>query len=155
MADIRSFFGGKKADSSSLPPKTAKPSINASPQKISVENKEIKQISKEVQSCTVPILPDSDLNQRKVAETIGSISWFSGESVPYAALVETFDLISKAPGRLDKESLFCKLFLAVIRTTPADLDAVVHLASNSLGAAYEGLELGIGDSLLVKAICEG
>ena len=30
----------------------------------------------------------------------------------------------------------------------------MHLASNSVGPAYEGLELGIGDSLLVKAVCE-
>jgi DNA ligase N terminus len=82
------------------------------------------------------------------------ITWKAGESIPYLALVDTFESISKVGGRLDKESLFCRLFRAVISTTPLELDAIVHLASNSVGPAYEGLELGIGDSLLVKAVCE-
>lgn len=30
----------------------------------------------------------------------------------------------------------------------------MYLASNSVFPAYDGLELGIGDSLLVKAVCE-
>ena len=82
------------------------------------------------------------------------VSWKAGEHVPYSALVDTFDAVSKATGRLDKENLFCRLFRAVIITTPEDLDAIVYLASNSVSPAYEGLELGIGDSLLVKAVCE-
>ena len=82
------------------------------------------------------------------------ITWKAGESVPYLALIDTFESISKVSGRLDKESLFCRLFRAIISTTPLELDAIVHLASNSVGPAYEGLELGIGDSLLVKAVCE-
>lgn len=82
------------------------------------------------------------------------ITWKAGESIPYLALVDTFESISKVGGRLDKESLFCRLFRAIISTTPLELDVIVHLASNSVGPAYEGLELGIGDSLLVKAVCE-
>ena len=88
------------------------------------------------------------------ADISNIITWKAGESVPYLALVNTFEAISKVSGRLEKESLFCKLFQAVISTTPLELDAIVHLASNSVGPAYEGLELGIGDSLLVKAVCE-
>lgn len=88
------------------------------------------------------------------ADVSDIITWKAGESIPYLALVNTFEAISKVSGRLDKESLFCKLFRAIISTTPAELDAIVHLASNSVGPAYEGLELGIGDSLLVKAVCE-
>ena len=82
------------------------------------------------------------------------ITWKVGESIPYLALVNTFEAISKISGRLEKESFFCRLFRAIISTTPLELDAIVHLASNSVGPAYEGLELGIGDSLLVKAVCE-
>ena len=50
--------------------------------------------------------------------------------------------------------MFIKLFRSVILTNPNELDTIVYLCSNTLSPAYEGLELGIGDSLLVKAICE-
>ena len=46
------------------------------------------------------------------------------------------------------------MFRSIIYAKPADLEAVVYLASNSVSPAYDGLELGVGDSLLVKAICE-
>jgi DNA ligase-1 len=42
----------------------------------------------------------------------------------------------------------------VILTTPRDLEHVVYLAFNQVSPAYEGLELGIGDALLVKAVVE-
>ena len=46
------------------------------------------------------------------------ITWKAGESVPYLALVNTFEAISKVGGRLDKEAQFCRLFRAVMATTP-------------------------------------
>ncbi len=82
------------------------------------------------------------------------ITWQPGESIPYSVVVNTFEEISKVGGRLDKENLMSKLFSAVLCTTPAELEAVVYLASNNVYPVYEGLELGIGDSLLVKAVCE-
>lgn len=82
------------------------------------------------------------------------ITWKIGEGIPYLALVEVFETVSKYSGRLDKESAFTKFFRAVIATSPADMPALMYLSSNSISPAYEGLELGIGDSLLVKAICE-
>jgi DNA ligase 1 len=39
-------------------------------------------------------------------------------------------------------------------TTPQDLECVVYLTSNVVFPAYEGLELGIGDALLVKAVVD-
>ena len=48
------------------------------------------------------------------------ITWKKGESVPYLALVETFEAISKVGGRLEKEGLFCRLFRAVIASTPGE-----------------------------------
>ena len=74
--------------------------------------------------------------------------------MPYLTLVEVFEKISGLSGRLDKEKAFCNLFRAVILTTPTDVETILYLASNQVSPAYEGLELGIGDQLLVKAICE-
>jgi DNA ligase 1 len=82
------------------------------------------------------------------------VSWKVGDRIPYSAVCNTFEMISQVSGRLDKEACFTRLFRAVALTYPSDLSAVVYLASNSISPAYEGLELGIGDSLLVKAIVE-
>lgn len=109
------------------------------------------EVMESTSSCTKSKVTVSSTINADVSDTI---TWKAGESIPYLALVNTFEAISKVGGRLDKESLFCKLFRAIISTTPGELDAIVYLASNSVGPAYEGLELGIGDSLLVKAVCE-
>jgi DNA ligase-1 len=82
------------------------------------------------------------------------ITWNEGESVPYYKIVDIFEEISAVSGRLDKEHLMSKLFTAVLTSSPQDLESVVYLASNTIHPAYDGLELGVGDSLLVKAICE-
>ena len=81
-------------------------------------------------------------------------TWESGQPVPYLALVTTFDAIASVSGRLEKEDTLAKLFRDIIHRSPNDLEPVVYLASNAIAPAYEGLKLGIGDSLLVKAICE-
>eukprot|EP01033_Poteriospumella_lacustris_P011400 gene11400-8114_t len=94
------------------------------------------------------------LNGRQQEAQQKFVTWSEGESVPYAKVVEVFEEIAAVSGRLEKENLMSKLFTAVLTTTPADLEAVVYLASNTIYPAYDGLELGIGDSLLVKAICQ-
>lgn len=88
------------------------------------------------------------------AELASLITWEKGKSIPYLALVDTFEKIAATSGRLEKETLLCNLFRCAILTTPSELHVLVHLASNSVASAYENVELGIGDSLLVKAICE-
>jgi hypothetical protein len=82
------------------------------------------------------------------------VSWKAGESIPYSVLVNTFEDISKVSGRLDKENYFARLFSAIMVTCPSELESIIYLSSNHVFPAYAGLELGIGDSLLVKAICE-
>ena len=80
--------------------------------------------------------------------------WKPGEPVPYAALCTTFSLIEMTSKRLIITS-HCSLFLRqVLRLTPNDLLATVLLMINKLAADYAGIELGIGESLIMKAIGE-
>lgn len=80
--------------------------------------------------------------------------WKPGEPVPYAALCTTFSLIEMTSKRLIITS-YCSLFLRqVLRLTPHDLLPTVLLMVNKLAADYAGIELGIGESLIMKAIGE-
>jgi DNA ligase 1 len=80
--------------------------------------------------------------------------WKAGDPVPYAALCTTFSLIEMTTKRLEI-SAHCSLFLQqVFRLTPGDLVPTVQLMLNKLAADYAGIELGIGESLIIKAISE-
>ena len=80
--------------------------------------------------------------------------WKPGDPVPFAALCTTFSLVEMTTKRLEI-SAHCSLFLRqVMRLTPNDLLPVVLLMVNKLAADYTGIELGIGESLIMKAIGE-
>lgn len=80
--------------------------------------------------------------------------WKPGEPVPYAALCTTFSKIEMTTKRLEI-SAHCSLFIRqVLRLTPNDLLPVIFLMIGKLAADYSGIELGIGESLIMKAIGE-
>ncbi|KAI1263970.1 ATP-dependent DNA ligase [Xylariaceae sp. FL1019] len=80
--------------------------------------------------------------------------WKAGEPVPYAALCTTFSLIELTTKRLQITE-HCSLFLRqVLRLTPGDFLSTVLLMINKLAPDYAGVELGIGESLIMKAIGE-
>lgn len=80
--------------------------------------------------------------------------WKAGDPVPYAAMCTTFSLVEMTSKRLVIMA-HCSLFLQqVMRLTPNDLLPTVQLMINKLAADYAGIELGIGESLIMKAIGE-
>lgn len=80
--------------------------------------------------------------------------WKPGSPVPYAALCQTFSLIEMTTKRLVIME-HCSLFLRqVMRLTPDELLPTVLLMINKLAPDYSGIELGIGESLIMKAIGE-
>ncbi|OCH96116.1 ATP-dependent DNA ligase [Obba rivulosa] len=84
--------------------------------------------------------------------------WKVGNPVPYAALAKVFSLIEATTKRLEKTSLLTAFFLLVIqRSAKGDSQSLlqaVYLCINRLSPDYVGVELGIGESLLIKAISE-
>ncbi|GJN94118.1 hypothetical protein Rhopal_007192-T1 [Rhodotorula paludigena] len=81
-------------------------------------------------------------------------SWKKGEPVPYAALTATFSKIAATTKRLEISAYLTHFLVEVIEKTPEDLLKTVYLCINRLAPEYESLELGIGESLLMKAIGE-
>ena len=84
----------------------------------------------------------------------GKVTWKEGEAVPYAALASTFADIQATTKRLEITEILTQFLVRVIKRSPDNLLQVVYLCINRLCPDYEGLELGIGESLLIKAIAQ-
>ncbi|KAJ3937789.1 MAG: hypothetical protein NXY57DRAFT_5919 [Lentinula lateritia] len=84
--------------------------------------------------------------------------WKVGEPIPYAALTKTFSMIEATTKRLEKTAILTSFLLLVIqRSSKKDSTALlqaVYLCINRLSPDHIGIELGIGESLLIKAISE-
>lgn len=85
---------------------------------------------------------------------IDNACWKRHGKVPYLALARTFAAIEETSGRLKMIEYLSNFYRSVIALTPEDLLPCVYLSLNQLAPAYEGIELGIGESLLIKAVAE-
>ncbi|KAG8712971.1 hypothetical protein FRC08_013845 [Ceratobasidium sp. 394] len=112
----------------------------------------------------------ADLAMNKMKEV--DFGWKDGETVPYAALAQAFALIEATTKRLEITAILTAFLCLVIRRATAkpahgaekgkgkestgydDVLQCVYLCINRLAPDYTGIELGIGESLLVKAISE-
>ncbi|XP_057321469.1 DNA ligase 1 isoform X2 [Microplitis mediator] len=80
--------------------------------------------------------------------------WTKGQKTPYIALTRTLELIEQTSSRLKIVEILSNYLRSVIVLTPEDLLPSVYLCLNQLAPAYEGLELGIAETTLIKAIAQ-
>ncbi|CAL4934048.1 unnamed protein product [Urochloa decumbens] len=80
--------------------------------------------------------------------------WKPGEPVPFLFLARALDLISNESGRIVITEILSNVFRTVMATTPDDLLATVYLSANRIAAPHEGIELGIGDASVIRALAE-
>lgn len=80
--------------------------------------------------------------------------WKQGEKVPYLALAKTFEAIENISARLKIIEILANYFRSVIVLSPDDLLPSIYLCLNKLAPAYEGIELGVAETNLMKAIAQ-
>ncbi|KAM8839059.1 DNA ligase 1 [Synchiropus picturatus] len=80
--------------------------------------------------------------------------WKEGQKVPYLAVARTFEKIEEDSGRLRNIETLSNLFRSVLLLSPDDLLCCVYLCLNQLGPAYLGMELGVGETVLMKAVAQ-
>jgi DNA ligase-1 len=97
---------------------------------------------------------NSDLYNPAISKyhPINNATWQKGERVPYVALTRTLEDIENISGRLKIIEILSNFFRSVIVVSPNDLLPSLYLCLNKLGPAYEGLELGVAETSLMKAI---
>eukprot|EP00761_Pharyngomonas_kirbyi_P007191 gb/GECH01007200.1/.p1 GENE.gb/GECH01007200.1/~~gb/GECH01007200.1/.p1 ORF type:complete len:791 (+),score=168.03 gb/GECH01007200.1/:1-2373(+) len=81
-------------------------------------------------------------------------TWKKGKSTPYMHLANAFSEIEKESGRIKITEILTNAFRTVIKLNPEDLLYCVYLASNTIAPAHEGIELGVGEGTLIKALAE-
>nr|CAD7264673.1 unnamed protein product [Timema shepardi] len=77
-----------------------------------------------------------------------------GSRVPYSALARTLEKIENVSARLKMIEILSNYFRSVIVLSPDDLLASIYLCLNKLAPAYEGIELGIAETTLIRTIAQ-
>merc|ERR1719204_1342159 len=74
------------------------------------------------------------------------------KGIPYSALADLFDKVGANSSRLSKIEHVSNFVRSVVLLHPHELTQVIYLCSNKIAAPYEGIELGIGDSIIYRAL---
>ena len=77
----------------------------------------------------------------------------TAQHLPYSILCDTWSKIEAISSRLQIQELLTELFRQCL-IVHVDLLPILYLCSNAVAPAYECVELGIGDAILVRAISE-
>jgi DNA ligase-1 len=75
-------------------------------------------------------------------------------SVPYSALSATLLLIEETSARLEIIRILSNFFRSVRSLSSNDLVHCVYLCVNKVAPEYDGIELGIGETIIIKAIAD-
>lgn len=104
------------------------------------------------------ITPDQSVTElkKKAAEfdPQKAAFWGKGEKVPFMFVAKGLDAISEESGRIAVTEIICNMLRTVMETTPEDLVRVVYFLGNEIAPVHEGLQLGLGDAILTKALAE-
>jgi DNA ligase-1 len=95
-----------------------------------------------------------DLKAYQSYDPEAAATWPKGGDVPFAYLASVFGKIEAESKRLLITQLMANCFRTIIATSPAQLHAAICVATNKIAASYEGLELGVGDAIMIKAVAE-
>lgn len=157
----------KSSKTSKAEPKSATSKPSPAPSKNTKvqedEDEDVKQQSDLEDDVSLDEEEEKHVNKKQVAKVQATIKsagkdpypdWKAGDPVPYAALCTTFSLIELTTKRLEITAHCSQFLQQVLRLTPGDLLPTIQLMLNKLAADYAGIELGIGESLIMKAIGE-
>ena len=141
---------GKKSAVEKTPPREEPVSSPQEEEELASSEEESPEVAKKAREKVQTTLKGASIGATKDPYP----DWKPGEPIPYAALCTTFSKIEMTTKRLEilaHSSLFLR---QVLRLTPQELLPTVLLMINKLAADYSGIELGIGESLIMKAISE-
>ncbi|CAL1707613.1 unnamed protein product [Somion occarium] len=82
----------------------------------------------------------------------GSLDWSPNSPIPYSFLAHTLSTLSATKSRIAILNILTNCLRCISRYHPPSLLPALYLLSNSLSPPYSPLELGLGYSIILKAI---
>lgn len=101
-----------------------------------------------------PLDPSSYNPAKNNYHPVEDACWRPGQKVPYLAVARTFEKIEEVSARLRIVETLSNLLRSVVALSPPDLLTILYLSLNHLGPPQQGLELGVGDGVLLKAVAQ-
>uniref|UniRef100_A0A2K5D4Y2 DNA ligase n=1 Tax=Aotus nancymaae TaxID=37293 RepID=A0A2K5D4Y2_AOTNA len=101
-----------------------------------------------------PLDPSSYNPAKNNYHPVEDACWKLGQKIPYLAVARTFEKIEEVSARLRMVETLSNLLRSVVALSPPDLLPVLYLSLNQLGPPQQGLELGVGDGVLLKAVAQ-
>ncbi|XP_047444679.1 DNA ligase 1 [Mugil cephalus] len=152
-APISSFFVPRKAAAAAV--KTEKTDKSEGEEKNNKKKSGDRRSSEEESKDVKGESEQADYNpSRPSYHPVDHACWKQGQKVPYLAVARTFEKIEEDSGRLRNIETLSNLFRSVLLLSPDDLLCCVYLCLNQLGPAYLGMELGVGETVLMKAVAQ-
>lgn len=155
--------------SAAAPGNSSSPSEVASKQAFSIFTKPTKK-AKETEPAAAPAAPAAAktsppvkveavtkppaIEASPVAANASAAAAVKREAMPYRKLSKCLDDIDSTTKRLDITKFAREFIREVIRTSPQSLLQCMYLCINKLGPDHDNIELGVGDSILIKAIAQ-
>jgi hypothetical protein len=153
--DVKVSSLSKKSSKTATKPK--KNALSALKAPSSTSTKKSKTTKKKSTTALQSIPSDDEIKSK--LDTIHKQKWQLDKNgtrtpMPYSILCQTLSEIEAISSRLEIQRYLTNLFRLCLLSNPMDLITLLYLSSNTVAAAYECVELGIGDAILIKAVGE-
>ncbi|UYV82101.1 LIG1, partial [Cordylochernes scorpioides] len=113
----------------------------------------VAETTKQESAKTVGPVADVDYNPAKSSyKPIQDACWSQGQPVPYLALAATLEEIENVSGRLRMIEILSNFLRSVLLLSPECLLPCIYLCLNRVAPDFAGVELGLGEGLLMKAL---
>ncbi|GAX75595.1 hypothetical protein CEUSTIGMA_g3039.t1 [Chlamydomonas eustigma] len=124
----------------------------ASPSSVTAAEKRVKADVGKVEGVGLGALAAASKHAAVDVDSVVGGRWDKDQPIPFEFLADTFEEISETSKRLDIVNLLINCFRAILTTTPEDLLPAIYLCTNRVAPAHYGVELGIGEGILFKAL---
>ena len=101
---------------------------------------------------TYPVSSWPKINAAIRKKTSNDESTSAKISAPYSFLSQAFTIIADTSSRITTINILSNMLRVLIIHAPSDILPTLWLCSNTIGASYKGIELGIGPLVLTKAL---